>query len=333
MPILETFRAGPGCTRAGGALMLAALLAFLPPPAFADAGQDRIQREMVEGLEAYVPYKMGRYEEAFALFLKLAEKGNRQGILNVARMYQAGQGVGADAEKALEWYLKAAELGDNIALHAAAEAYDKGEGAPRDGARALELYRRAAEAGSTEAQLALAAKLMAEGKTGEARPWLERAQAAGDPEAPGRLARLEAGNQAKAEVTGESLAAVQRMLAALDAAANARDADALTGYVAPEARIRVTLPTPGVSGPQELTPATYRELWRTTFAKAGGYRFSRLGFEVSADGPRVRVKSKIRETFDTAGRQTALHIDETLTVSFGAPTPAITAVELVATQE
>ena len=54
------------------------------------AGQARIHTEMVEALEAYAYQKMGQHEQAFIKWMVLAEKGNAQGILNVANAYQDG---------------------------------------------------------------------------------------------------------------------------------------------------------------------------------------------------------------------------------------------------
>jgi len=54
---------------------------------------DKRSREAVEALEAYAVYKMAMYDEAYARFMALAEKGNQQGMLNVAGMLAAGLGV------------------------------------------------------------------------------------------------------------------------------------------------------------------------------------------------------------------------------------------------
>ena len=105
--------------------------------------QTRIARDMVKALQAYAVYKMGQYDEAFDRYCELAERGNSQGMLNVANMYAAGLGTEKNLEKAFQWYLEAAEAGDAIGMEEVASAYRQGLGVPRDENLADEWLARA----------------------------------------------------------------------------------------------------------------------------------------------------------------------------------------------
>ena len=72
---------------------------------------DKRSREAVEALEAYAVYKMAMYDEAYVRFMALAEKGNQQGMLNVAGMLTAGLGVAKNLDAAFGWYRKSAQQG------------------------------------------------------------------------------------------------------------------------------------------------------------------------------------------------------------------------------
>lgn len=129
--------------------------------------QDRVARDMIRVLNAYVVYKMGQYESAFEQYLELAEEGSRQGMLNVANMYAQGQGVEKNQEKAFHWYLRAAESGDSISMVEVATAYEEGQGTVPDIGEAISWYRRAAEAGNSDARWRLGKRLYDEGSRAE----------------------------------------------------------------------------------------------------------------------------------------------------------------------
>ena len=129
--------------------------------------QDRVARDMIRVLNAYVVYKMGQYESAFEQYLELAEEGSRQGMLNVANMYAQGQGVEKNQEKAFQWYLRAAESGDSISMVEVAMAYEEGRGTVPDKNEAISWYRRAAEAGNSDARWRLGKRLYDEGNRAE----------------------------------------------------------------------------------------------------------------------------------------------------------------------
>jgi len=177
-------------------LNCAALLPLLP----ADTGNAQDQtsgaREMIQSLDAYAVYKMGMYDEAFERYLQLAKKGNRQGILNVARMYTEGRGVRANPQRALMWYRRAADAGDSIGQYELARAYDEGIGIAPDPGQARHWYRLAAQSGSSDAQWLLGQRLYQEGEHAEALVWIRQAANEGaHPDARQFLAERDAGVQ------------------------------------------------------------------------------------------------------------------------------------------
>ena len=79
-----------------------------------------------EGVEAY---QNNNYQQAFAIFLPLAQAGNVDAQLSVGTMYDRGQGVEQDSQEALKWYKLAADQGDNIAKSLLKTMFSSTEGA------------------------------------------------------------------------------------------------------------------------------------------------------------------------------------------------------------
>lgn len=162
--------------------------------------RDRASTEAVESLNAYAAYKMGDYESARQQWESLAQRDNTSAIINLANLYEQGQGVPRDPAKAAEWLRRAAELGDPRGQTQLGMAYEKGLGVPRDLQKAESWFRRAAEQGDTTAQFNLGVMLAtAQGKgvssatkaqRREAADWLEKAAAGGHPDAHEFLATL-----------------------------------------------------------------------------------------------------------------------------------------------
>lgn len=171
-------------------LLLLALVAvssvFAPSSALAEA-------EAVRSLKAYAAYKAGSYQEAYDIWLPLAEAGNTTAILNIANMYEQGQGRPADLERAAEWLRRGADLGDSRAQLYLGLAYEKGRGVARDNRTAARWFRAAAEQGDRDAQFNLGVMLATAYGAGpehagdaeitEARRWLEEAAAGGHTDA------------------------------------------------------------------------------------------------------------------------------------------------------
>lgn len=87
------------------------------------------------------------HEEAVALLLKGAEKGNPVMQTLLGKAYRDGRGATADAATAAEWFRKAAAQSYAEAQFAYAEALEQGAGVRKDDAEALRLYELAARAG------------------------------------------------------------------------------------------------------------------------------------------------------------------------------------------
>ena len=87
---------------------------------------------------------------------RLAEEGDAQAQLELARMYDGGIGVPEDQTEAVRWYRQAAEHGLARAQFNLALKYDNGVGVPRNQSEAVRWYQRAARQGYANAQFNLA---------------------------------------------------------------------------------------------------------------------------------------------------------------------------------
>ena len=72
-------------------------------------------------------------------------------------MYDNGEGVVQNYEKAFEWYSKAANQGNAQAQYNLGSLYHNGQGVEKNDKRAFEWYRKAANSGHSQAKLVLAA--------------------------------------------------------------------------------------------------------------------------------------------------------------------------------
>lgn len=92
------------------------------------------------------------FPQAQYWYEKAAEANHTGAIHNLASLYEHGKGtVGQDEEQAFSLYLRAVELGDRDSMSRAADMLVEGRGTLRDFEQALELYRRAALLGETSA--------------------------------------------------------------------------------------------------------------------------------------------------------------------------------------
>ncbi len=123
--------------------------------------------------------QQGRYEEALALLLPEAEKGEAFAQYNVGLLYARGLGTAVDESEAVRWYTLAAEQGDLNAMTNLGLMYSQGRGVGQDAVRAAELFRVAAEAGNGMAQNNLANHYLSgegvEQNDHEAMRWFEAA--------------------------------------------------------------------------------------------------------------------------------------------------------------
>ncbi len=166
--------------------------------------KDQASIQAVESLNAAAAYKTGDYETAKRGWLALANKGNTSAMINLANLYEQGQGVAQDFPEAIQWLEKAAALGDSRAQFELGMAHQRGIGVDRDLHAAAGWFHKAAEQGDNTAQFNLAVMLATAYGAGlsestpeqrtEAAAWLKKAATGGHPDASNLLATLEALN-------------------------------------------------------------------------------------------------------------------------------------------
>src|SRR5262249_49336972 len=78
--------------------------------------------------------------------------GHRPAMYTIATMYERGEGVDQDYEKAAGWYEKAAEAGDAVAMHNIGLCYAVGKGVQADKALALQWLKKSSDAGYDDAK-------------------------------------------------------------------------------------------------------------------------------------------------------------------------------------
>ena len=109
------------------------------------------------GLEASLTKAMDFYKQSFLEFKSRAEKGDKDAMLYLGKLYSLGKYVTKDKVAAVKWYREAAEQGDARAQYTMGVCYDEGFGVARSNEEAVKWYRQAAEQGNAEAQCALGA--------------------------------------------------------------------------------------------------------------------------------------------------------------------------------
>jgi len=70
--------------------------------------RDKTSVEAVESLNAAAAYKMSDYETASRRWLAVADKDNTSAMIDLANIYEQGQGVPRDLAMAVQWLEKAA---------------------------------------------------------------------------------------------------------------------------------------------------------------------------------------------------------------------------------
>jgi hypothetical protein len=90
------------------------------------------------------------------LYVKAAEAGDVDGMIEAARCLFYGIGTRRDRSAAAMWSLAAARKGNSEAQYAAGLAYERGEGLRQSRARARIWYAKAAAQGHVDAARSLA---------------------------------------------------------------------------------------------------------------------------------------------------------------------------------
>jgi uncharacterized protein len=106
--------------------------------------------------EAAQLVEQGRYEDAFPLVLDLAKNGSPKAHGLLARMYENGWGVIADAKEAFYWAQRGAQENDPASLWVIGHIYWNGEGGfSKNVPDAMRWMEKAAEAGYVRAMVGL----------------------------------------------------------------------------------------------------------------------------------------------------------------------------------
>lgn len=122
--------------------------------------------------EAVSLYEDKDYKGARAIAEALAKKGDARAMAMLGVLYQKGQGVEADLNKAVEWYADAAEKGNLGAQYSLGEIYLNGTLGEADPQRGRYWMEKAAKQGKPEAQHRMG--LLAASETPP--DWLEAAE-------------------------------------------------------------------------------------------------------------------------------------------------------------
>ena len=96
-------------------------------------------------------WSVGNYEKAFTPCKEDAEQGYAEAQYILAIMYDEGEGIEQDKQKAVYWYTKAAERGYLDAQLKLAVMYDDEDGAEQDKQKAVYWYTKASEKGHSGA--------------------------------------------------------------------------------------------------------------------------------------------------------------------------------------
>lgn len=98
---------------------------------------------------------LANYEKAIALARQALDQGYASALINLANIFENGDGVKEDAEKAAALYKEAAEHGHAIGLYSLARLYAVGFGVVKDEKKSIELISLAAHQGFAPAQCRL----------------------------------------------------------------------------------------------------------------------------------------------------------------------------------
>ena len=120
-------------------------LLFIASPGYSD--------EMGTGMAAY---EAGNYEQAYKLWLPLAQKGDAHAQFNLGLLYRNGRGVEQNDREALIWLSKAAQQGMLDAQYNTGLMYMEGRGVAVSKQEAFQWWELAASKGHAPSQHNLA---------------------------------------------------------------------------------------------------------------------------------------------------------------------------------
>lgn len=141
------------------ALALGGTAPLAADPVAPDAGKPAItdpETAKLRFAEALKAYDAGRYSQAYALWLPLAQAGDPAAQRNLGHIYRFGLGMPQDFENAVLWYRHAAEAGLARAQANLGTMYLRGQGVEQDSGAASYWITGAALQGHAIAQFNLA---------------------------------------------------------------------------------------------------------------------------------------------------------------------------------
>lgn len=106
----------------------------IPPSLLKEAQQGDASAQNKIG-DSY--FEEEEYQQALIWYQKAAEQGFITAQINLAYMYNDGDGVPKNDQQAVVWYRKAAEQGNAMAQFNLAVKYDEGKGVPLDNNKPL----------------------------------------------------------------------------------------------------------------------------------------------------------------------------------------------------
>ncbi len=83
---------------------------------------------------------------------ELAKAGNAKAQNNLGLIFQKGEIISKDSERAFKWFKKSAEQGNSKAQNHLGWLYEHGEGTSKDYQEALKWYTKSAEQGNSNAK-------------------------------------------------------------------------------------------------------------------------------------------------------------------------------------
>jgi TPR repeat protein len=104
--------------------------------------------DFAQGVSAY---KHADFAGALAIFNDSAARGDARAQYALGLMYEHGEGIAADPQRAFDWYSHSAEQGYPKAQYQLGVMYMTGRGVVRDDRQARQWFARAAEAGDKDA--------------------------------------------------------------------------------------------------------------------------------------------------------------------------------------
>ena len=98
-----------------------------------------------------VPPPVEKKVDKLQALINAIDNGNVEAMLELAKMYQNGEGVIKNWKKASQFYRKAANLGDAKAMNLLGDMYYFGQGVEKNFYQAFEFYKKAADLGNIAA--------------------------------------------------------------------------------------------------------------------------------------------------------------------------------------